>query len=486
MLLNLRRHRPLVRAKILSKTEPYMAQTNNTASNGNSSFYRALWRWHFYAGLLVIPFLLALSASGLLMLLSKPVDGLLQQDLTRVNVQGQAIPASDLLSKVQQEFPQSMVKLYIPPADPTHSAQFTLVSHHGGGHSGGHGAPSITAYVNPYSGEVLGTLDPATSLYSAIKTFHGKLYLGDLGDTLIEITAGLAILMVLSGIYLALQRNGWREMLPPTSLSSRNDWRRLHSSLGLLIAVPLVFFLLSGMSWTNIWGGKMVQAWSSVPSSSFVAPAAEETHESMNHEAMQHVPWALEQTPMPHSAAATEVSAELNLDDVSRIAEQQGFENFRVHLPADANGVWTISATTMAGDLTNPLEERTLHLDRHTGEALADIRFADYPLMGQAMTAGIPLHQGDLGLWNLLLNLVFCALIILMIVGGVTMWWKRRPQKTRSLAPPSAQPAANKAVVVLMLVAALFFPLSAATIVVIIAADLLLISRVEKLRLIFK
>jgi uncharacterized iron-regulated membrane protein len=140
----------------------------------------------------------------------------------------------------------------------------------------------------------------------------------------------------------------------------------------------------------------------------------------------------------------------------------------------------------MAGDLTNPLEERTLHLDRHTGEALADIRFADYPLMGQAMTAGIPLHQGDLGLWNLLMNLVFCALIILMIVGGVTMWWKRRPQKTRSLAPPSAQPAANKAVVVLMLVAALFFPLSAATIAVIIAADLLLISRVEKLRLIFK
>jgi uncharacterized iron-regulated membrane protein len=37
-----------------------------------------------------------------------------------------------------------------------------------------------------------------------------------------------------------------------------------------------------------------------------------------------------------------------------------------------------------------------------------------------------------------------------------------------------------------MLVAALFFPLSAATIAVIIATDLLLISRVEKLRLMFK
>lgn len=463
-----------------------MTTTNNTATTGTRSFYRALWRWHFYAGLLVIPFLLALSGSGLLMLLSKPIDGLLQQDLTQVNVDGEALPATALLTAVQEAFPQSHVKLYIPPADATHSAQFSLVSHHAGGHGGGHGAPSTTAYVNPYSGEILGTLDPSTTVYSAIKTFHGKLYLGDLGDSLIEITAGLAILMVLSGIYLALQRNGWRELIPPRTLSSRNDWRQLHSSLGLLIAVPLVFFLLSGLSWTNIWGGKMVQAWSSVPGTSFVAPAAEETHDSMNHEGMHQVPWALEQTPMPQSGSAMTMPMELNLDQVTRIATQQGFANFRVHLPADDNGVWTISATTIAGDLIDPVQERTLHLDRHTGEALADIRFADYPLMGKAMTAGIPLHQGDLGLWNLIINLLFCGLIMLMIVGGITMWWKRRPQQTRSLAPPSAHPAANKAVVALMLVAALCFPLSAAAIAVIIVVDLILISRVEKLRLIFK
>lgn len=463
-----------------------MAQATHTTPNGNNAFYRALWRWHFYAGLLVIPFLLALSGSGLLMLLSKPIDKLLHQDLTQVSSNGAALPAEDLFSRVQEAFPESMVKLYIPPADATHSAQFSLVSHHGGGHGGGHGAPSITAYVNPYSGEVLGTLDPATSLYSAIKTFHGKLYLGDLGDSLIEITAGLAILMVLSGIYLGLKRNGWREIIPPRTLASRNDWRRLHSSLGLLIAIPLVFFLISGMSWTNVWGGKMVQAWSSVPSTRFVAPVAEVSHESMNHEGMEHVPWALEQTPMPQSKPVTQTREDLNLDDVVDIAREQGFEHFRVHLPANASGVWTVSATTMAGDLTNPLKERTLHLDRHTGETLGDIRFADYPLMGQAMTAGIPLHQGDLGLWNLLVNLIFCSLIMLMIAGGVTMWWKRRPHKTRTLAAPSAQPTATKAVVVLMLIAALVFPLSAAAIIAIIITDLLLISRVERLRLIFK
>jgi len=463
-----------------------MTQETRNSIAKDSSIYRALWRWHFYAGLLVIPFLLALSGSGFLMLLSKPIDSLLQQDLTRVSEEGDTLPASELLLNVQEQFPQFRVKLYIPAIGATHSAQFLLESDHAGGHGGGHGAPSTTAYLNHYTGEVLGTLDPSNTLYASIKGFHGKLYLGDLGDSLIEIAAGLAILMVLSGIYLAIQRHGWRAMIPSAALTNRADWRRLHSFIGLVIAVPLVFFLLSGLSWTNIWGGKLTQAWSSVPSSSFVAPAAEETHESMNHEGVHRVPWALEQTPMPQSNAAPETPKDITLDQVIRIAGEQGFSNFRVHLPADATGVWTITATTMAGDITNPFEERTLHLDKHTGEALAEIRFADYPLMGKAMTAGIPLHQGDLGLWNLIVNLIFCALIMLMIVGGITMWWMRRTQKTRSLVPPVAQPSANKVVVGLMLLAALFFPLSAAAIAVIIVIDLILISRVNKLRLIFK
>lgn len=462
-----------------------MTQDTLSTSTRDGSFYRALWRWHFYAALLVIPFLLALSASGMLMLLSEPVDGLLQQELTQVSVEGKTLPASQLLSTVEEQFPQFRVKLYIPPVDATQSAQFLLVSHHAGGH-GGHGAASTTAYINPYTGDILGTLDPTTTIYASIKTFHGKLYLGDWGDSLIEITAGLAILMVLSGIYLALQRHGWREMIPPMTLASRTDWRRLHSFIGLIIAVPLLFFLLSGLSWTNIWGGKLTQAWSSVPSSTFVAPPAEETHESMNHEGVHRVPWALEQTPMPKSSEPSETPVELNLDQVAHIATEQGFGNFRVHIPVEDTDVWTVSATTMAGDLTNPLQERTLHLDRHTGEVVANLRFADYPLMGKAMTAGIPLHQGDLGLWNLIANLVLCALVMLMIVGGVSMWWKRRPHKTRMLLPPPAQPSANKVVVALMLVVALCFPLSAAAIAVIIVLDLIVISRVGKLRLMFK
>ncbi len=109
-----------------------MTIAKNTATSKENAFSLALWRWHFYAGLLVIPFLLALAGSGLLMLLSKPIDSMLMSDMTQVSPEGTTLPASKQLSIVQKQFPQSHVKLYIPPSDATHSAQFSLVSHHGG------------------------------------------------------------------------------------------------------------------------------------------------------------------------------------------------------------------------------------------------------------------------------------------------------------------------------------------------------------------
>ena len=46
--------------------------TNSAAQQdaaASSRLYRAMWRWHFYAGLYVIPFLLMLAVTGFFMML---------------------------------------------------------------------------------------------------------------------------------------------------------------------------------------------------------------------------------------------------------------------------------------------------------------------------------------------------------------------------------------------------------------------------------
>ena len=443
-------------------------------------FYAAVWRWHFMIGVLVIPFLFLLAFSGLLMLLSKPLDSVLNESLLTVKVGEQSLPVTVLLESVEQHYPQASVKLYLPPEAEDQSARFSLQPHSHAGH-GGHHAPSTLVYLNPYTGEILGDQDPAASLYSRIKTFHGSLFMGSLGDALIEIAAGLAVLMIVSGLYLAWPKGGERPPATAKKAGQREGWRRWHLSLGWLIALPLLFFLISGLAWTNIWGGKIVQPWGSLPGTTYKAPQAVETeqkterspvtdHAAMNEAGLHRVPWAVEQVPMPESASG---EATLQLDEVVALAGHQGLGHFRVHFPQGDSGVWTVSATTIAGDIENPAGERIVHLGQHSGQVLQDIRFADYPVMGKAMAASIPLHQGDLGLWNWLLNLLLVCLIMALIVTGALLWWKRQSRR----APPKAERAPARAVAVIMLVVALAFPLSAAALLGIILLDVVLTAR---------
>lgn len=44
-------------------------------SSASATLYRAVWRWHFYAGLYVVPFLVMLAVTGLMMLWISVLDG---------------------------------------------------------------------------------------------------------------------------------------------------------------------------------------------------------------------------------------------------------------------------------------------------------------------------------------------------------------------------------------------------------------------------
>ncbi len=444
-----------------------MNSSSNEVAAVRGHLYRAFWRWHFFAGLLVIPFLMILATTGMVMLLSKPLENVLYEDLRYVSsgvTSESRLPASRQLDIVTSQYPDHRASLYIPPNAVNGSSQFFLTPKSlSGGH--GHSAPGTTVYVNPYSGEILGELDPATTPYARIKTLHGTLYMGNIGDSLIEIAAGLAILMILTGVYLAWPVDGWKALLPAKRLQKRAEWRRLHGFIGLVVAVPLLMFLLSGLAWTNIWGGKLVQAWSSLSVTSYSAPPSENapTHDSMNQHGQHQVPWTLEQTPMPASGSHANAH-DMNIDQVLDIASAHGMKTYRVHIPDAHKEVWTLSSTTIAGDTRNPSEERTLHLDRASGEVLADIRFDDYPLAGKAMAAFIPLHQGELGNWNLVLNLLICTLVLVMICAGFVLWMKRVGNARHKLAAPVTTKTMGRGVVLAMLVVALCFPLSAAVI----------------------
>jgi len=454
---------------------PAQAQDASTSSK----LYRAAWRWHFYAGLYVIPFFAMLAITGMAMLWIAFIDGR-DGDRIPVTPQGAALAVSQQAAAATAAIPGGELRQYVAPRRDDRAAIFRVDAD---------GAATMVA-IDPYTGAVLETFPRRSGWYDFADNVHGSLLLGVTGDRMIEIAASLGMVLIATGLYMWWPRGGgWRAALLPSFGRGRATWKSLHGVFGIWISFFLVFFLISGLAWAGIWGERMVQAWSQFPAEKWDnVPLSDDTHASMNH-GPKEVPWALEQTPMPASgsqAGATGLpeGTPVTLDTVDMLARQIGFDTrYQMNLPNGADGVWTLSRDSMSNDSENPMADRTTHIDQYTGKVLADVQFADYSLAGKAMAVGIALHMGTLGLWSVLANTVICLSVLLLCVSGVVMWWKRRPRGLRLAAPalPRDMPLWQGAVLVGLAIS-LAFPMAGLALLTVLLLDWLVLSRIPVLK----
>ncbi|WP_421693220.1 PepSY-associated TM helix domain-containing protein [Aestuariivirga sp.] len=447
-----------------------------------SYFYRAVWRWHFYAGLFVAPFLTILAVSGLVILF---VTGVAPEygEWLKVTPGPQTLSVSEQVDKALAAEPGSTLGKYVTPWGADRPALVEIKS----------GDVNRMLAVDPYSGTILRDTVEAGTWKAFMSDVHGKLLLGGdggPGDFLIETAASLGIIVLATGLYLWWPRDGrgvLSSLLPNLALRGRALWRSLHQSVGAGISVVLLFFLISGLSWAGVWGGKFVQAWSTFPAAKWDnVPLSDATHASMNHDSMKEVPWTLEQAPMPESGSSAGITGVPHGTAVApqslvALGRDLGFEGrFQVTAPAGDTGVWTLSQDSMSYDSANPTADRTVHVDQYTGQVLADVRFADYPLAGKLMAVGIALHEGQLGWWNVVLNALFCLLVIFSCVSGVVMWWKRRPAGEFAAPRYPRQYRLGIGVAIIAVILGLAFPLGGAALLLFAAIDTFLPRRLKE------
>ncbi len=439
--------------------------------------YSAAWRWHFYAGLYVAPFLIMLATTGLIMLWVSVIEGrdgewisvVPQAETQTVSAQSEAALAA---------VPEGTLVQYIAPRAADLAAIFRIDV----------ADDALMIAVNPYTAEVLQTLPRRSGLYDLANEIHGTLLIGDTGDRMIETAASLAMVLIATGLYLWWPRNvgAIQALIPRFSLYGRSLWKSLHGTVAVWVSLVLVIFLVSGLSWAGIWGDKFVQAWNTFPAEKWNAPLSDQTHASMNHGAVKEVPWALEKAPMPASGsdkgiAGLQEGTPLTIDSLVAYARELGFnERFQLNMPKGKDGVWTLSRDSMSNDSDDPTSDRTVHIDQYTGKILADVKFEDYSLYGQGMAVGIAFHEGDMGWWNIALNTIFCLSVVFVCVSGMVMWWLRRPAKSlRLVAPPMPRdmPLWQGAVLVGLAVS-LAFPLAGLALLSLLFLDYVIFSRI--------
>lgn len=472
----------------LGTTAPPAAAATAQATPVAGRLYRVIWRWHFYAGLFVVPFMVMLAITGSIYLFKPQLDRLMYP-LT-VQPAGSTLPAARQLESVLAAYPGSQVSAFRPPDALERSSEFAVTTADG---------RELTVFVNPYTASVLGERDEQNNLQYYAVTLHGELMIGTIGDRIIELAASWGLVLIVSGLYLWWPRKGsriWGTLLPRLNRANRRVfWRDLHAVPGFWGALLLIFMLLTGLPWAGFWGDSFAKISSRFPAPMWDAvPESTVLTGSLNDTANKTVPWAVEQLPMPQSdggdhaahgngaasgQANTLPQGAVTLDTVASIAQQRGVApGYTVSIPSEPTGVYTVSIFP-----DDPAKEATLHIDQYSGEVLADVRFAQYGLVPKAVELGIAVHEGKyFGLANQLLMFGACLLIILLAVSGVVMWWQRRPAgRLGAPAMPSNLPLWKGAVAVIAVMGVLF-PLVGISLLIVLAVDWLLVRRIPALR----
>lgn len=477
--------------------------------------WRTLWRVHFYAGMFAMPFILLMAATGLVILYTDPIQDLTQDELRRVEVRsGSTVPLDEQAAAVAEAYPRGTIGDVTPPAEPGRSTRFFVDD---GTAAGRH------VFVDPYTGAVLGSVDPGGGIVGLANRLHGflnnesvtiplpavsALWDGDqvirdyvVGDLILEILGVWTLVLIGSGLYLFWPRRsrhsegtkGRRKLVGVRSAATgRARWRDLHGFAGLLLLPIMAVTIVSGLAWSTYWGPTFSSlADRLTPGSPVDQPPSVLGVRGDLDRFGNRIPWATGDFPIPASYAPEPDGtkpAPMRLEDIARIAEQEGMKpGYTISLPTnevDETGATIYGSFAVANSWPRTTgEARDLFLDQFRGTTLAEQTVYGNGPIAVGMDTLVSFHMGtQLGLVSRILMTLLCVLAIWSVISASVMFWKRRRPGTLGLPRRPADVSLAPKLLGAAVLVGIVFPVWAAVALLVLAADRFVIRRVPRLR----
>lgn len=426
-----------------------------------ATLYRTVWRWHFYAGLFVMPFILLLSVTGAIYLFKPQLDRWEERAY-------RGLPSAHAVSPVAQveaalaATPGARLSSYRVPVERGDAALVHVSLPDGA---------MRDVFVAPQGG-VIAQTDPEQKVSAIVSRIHGNLLIGRVGDWLVELAASWAIVMVLTGLYLWWPRGrGLAGVIWPRRRAGLRD---LHAVTGFWISGLVLAMLASGLPWAGVWGTslKLVRTelgmtrgrpeWKVGAAATMSAEHAGHDHVAMAHDAPASPSLALLPVMVTHARAEALVFP-------ASVVPPGTPQRFGPAAPG-----WTVKS-----EAQNRTLARTITYDARDGRELARSGFADKHPIDRLVGYGISWHEGQLipGL-NQLIGLLTALALIGMVVTSFMLWRRRRPGGLLGAPPPPPpREAAARGVAVIVVLLCLVLPLLALSMVAVLLLEWLVLRR---------
>ncbi len=446
--------------------------------------YRAIWRWHFYAGLFCVPFILVLALTGSIYLFKPQVEAWLDRPYDHLALTGPAASPQAQAEAALAAVPGSRLKAYELPRA-ANAAVRVIVQPKSGG--------PVRVYVHPQTLQVLKTVREQDRFMQLDKKIHGELLMGENGSILVELAASWAIVMIVTGLYLWWPRaaQGLAGVVwPRWRLGGRIFWRDLHAVTGLWISGLALFLLLTGLPWTHVWGEglksvRRLAAPAAAPADWVTAgrPDPSATGGAMGAMDMGGMDMSgMSMAGMDHAAPARPHAGKADLAALDAIVP--ALQPMGLAYPALISPPGRKAATWTA---RSDSQNRPLRVEMDVtpdGRILRRQDFGQKPVIDRIVGVGVAAHEGQLFGWlNQALGVVAALGLTTLAVSGVVMWWRRRPDG--ALGAPPALPEGRMAIGlgVLILAFAVFLPVLGVSLVLVALVERLVLKRIPAVRI---
>ena len=459
------------------------------------SLYAAVWRWHFYAGIVFAPFIVILALSGSVYLFKNEIEAYLYRDRFYVHQTTRSqVPLSRQYDAVKSAYPDYRISSVQIEQSGQRTTEFALRLENQRP-SAASNAPvppeNLSVFVNPFTGNIQGQLDNGLRLMPIFKKIHSELLVGGtLANRWVELAACWTLILILTGLYLwwpSGKFSVWGTFLPRLNRKGRAMWRELHAVTAVWMSAVLVVIILSGLSWADVMGQRYrsLGKWSEKISgnsrdSMYPRYASRFGPKPKSGKVLKNVatvPWVAQELPVPSSAR--QAPQPITLDTVKQIAvDKKLVRPYAIFLPQGEDGVFTLA--TLA---RNPANEATINIDQYSGRLITDYNYKDYGWLGKTISCGIAFHEGRLwGLPNQIVNLLVAWGAVLLSITGWVMWWRRKPKGALGTPLAPANPNATWFLAACLIVMGLLFPPLGISLVVVYCVEKLLIRNIAPLR----
>lgn len=420
-----------------------------------SRWYNAVWRWHFYAGLFCVPFVLWLAITGSIYAWRPQIEAWLDRPYDSLAPTATRASPEAIAAVAVAAVPGSRLHKYELPQSARSAVRVLVVT----------SAGDRRVYVDPYRLTVLGVVSEDQRPMQIVSHLHGELLAGAWGSYIVEIAACWTLVMILTGLYLwwPRGRKGLAGVLyPRLSGGRRLFWRDLHAVTGIWASLFALFVVTTGLPWAKAWGSyfKEIRTFTGTLDGpvDWTIGGRKAPDDPMLGEHAGHMGMAM-------------VRQGVRLGELNRTVAVATALNFAppvlVSPPGKEPHRWIIASD--AAD--RPLRAQAV-VDGTTGAVRARKDFAERHWIDRAVGYGIATHEGQLfGIANQLLITLGALMLMTLSVSGAISWWRRRPSGRLGAPLPLSRPRFGGALVVAIVALGLAMPLFGASLLTVLAVE---------------